>query len=278
MTTLKTIIDYLDSLAPRELSCPGDSDGIDVCFDYNMPAEKILICLDVTMDAAKAARDGGYSLVVSHHSMMYNAVEKFDCKIQSAEKALYLARNNIAAVSMHTRLDAAPGGVNDSLLEAIGVDPACAVGFGPADCDKIGRVFELEKPHSVEGFAVHIKNKLDEHYAANNAPFVKSRVDFVDNGRAVRRVAMVGGGGQSFFADAIKENIDTFFTGEIKYPTLVELMDTRAENGEKVNIIIAGHYETEAVVLEFLRRKIKTAFPEIEVKSYYSERIKVVGV
>ena len=274
MVELSKIIGFIDEIAPYSYSMKGDCDGVDVCFDYSAPISKVLVCVDITMDAAEYAKENGYELIISHHTMIYNGLKKLDCAEPAANKALYLARNGISALSAHTRLDAAPGGVGDCLLECIGVDSASAMHFGNDDCENVGRIFELPKTLSVPDFADHVKKSLNAFFAENNAPYNDCQVNFVDNGRPVKRIAAVGGGGQNFFECALKYDIDTFFTGEVKYGSLMGIIDKIDSNGKKINFIVAGHFETEAVVLPSLCRRIMERFEGLSADAYYSDRVK----
>ena len=63
----------------------------------------------------------------------------------------------------------------------------------------------------------------------------------VDN---VRSVAIVTGGGRSFIENS--RYFDCFITGEVPHSGLIDAQDM------KVNLIMAGHYETETLGVQAL--------------------------
>ncbi len=58
----------------------------------------------------------------------------------------------------------------------------------------------------------------------------------------IQRVAVCGGSGGELAEAALKQGADAFVTGEMKYHSLLEYED-------RMTLIIAGHYSTEAVIL-----------------------------
>ncbi len=140
-----------------------------------------------------------------------------------SNKLIKLIRNNIAVMSFHTRLDAAPGGVNDILSALIGLKSL--VPFGEKD---LGRIGELDEPMSAEMLAVTVKSTL-------GAPFV----EYADAGRLIKRVAVVGGAGSSEVYDALAAGADAFVSGEIKHNYMTDAPDIG------MTMIAAGHFYTE---------------------------------
>ena len=116
----------------------------------------------------------------------------------------------------------------------------------------LGKVGFLQEPCSVKDFALLIKKalKLDT-------------VCMVDGGRKIQKVAICSGAGSSSLPGVIASKADAFLTGELKYSAMLELK----ERG--ITAAVAGHFETENVVLPALKKQLVQAFPEVEV--VYSE-------
>ena len=76
----------------------------------------------------------------------------------------------------------------------------------------------------------------------------------------IRTIGIVSGSGCSALNEAIEQNLDCFLTGEAQHHVYHE-----AKEG-KINIMIAGHYETETVgvraLMPLLEKKfgVKTVF------------------
>ena len=73
------------------------------------------------------------------------------------------------------------------------------------------------------------------------------------------RVAVCGGSAFDFFFDAVKLGADTYITGEVKHHELLIAKDMG------INLIVAGHYETEKPVMVKLQKLLSDKFPEAEV-------------
>jgi len=72
-----------------------------------------------------------------------------------------------------------------------------------------------------------------------------------DPGALIRRVAVMGGSGSSSIQTAAQERADVLLTGEIKHS---DALDAQMLG---LNLVVAGHYETERVVLEPLIRRLQ---------------------
>ena len=128
MANVKELYDYLDKKIPRALSCEWDNDGLMVCADAEKSARRVLLALDATDEVAKYAAENGFDAVVTHHPMIFSPLRALNTLDPTAKKALFFAKNDIAVMSFHTRLDALDGGVNDTLAEKLGVEnavPSC---------------------------------------------------------------------------------------------------------------------------------------------------------
>ncbi|HUT60528.1 MAG TPA: Nif3-like dinuclear metal center hexameric protein [Phycisphaerae bacterium] len=112
------IIRALESLAPPSLAAEGDNVGLTVG-DPSANVTKLLLCVDLTepvLAEAAAARAG---MVMSYHPVIYRPVHRVTAT--DAPMAYAAARRGLAVYSVHTALDAAPGGANDALAEIMGL-------------------------------------------------------------------------------------------------------------------------------------------------------------
>jgi len=166
----------------------------------------------------------------------------------TARKALFFAKNNIAVMSFHTRLDALGGGVNDVLAEKLGVINTAP--FGPAG-EELGRIGVLPAPVPLRKFCADVAEAL-------SSPCVTA----IGAKESVQRVALLGGGGKDFVKSAIAAGADVFVTGEVTYNVMLEA------KAAGLCLVAAGHYHTERPVLTALCDIIKGKFPEIEVEEY----------
>ena len=105
------------------------------------------------------------------------------------------------------------------------------------------------------------------------AAFVKSALScpglrFADAGKPVRRVAVGGGSCGSAIDDVLAAGCDTFVTADLKYNHFEEA------KYRGLNLIDAGHFETENPVCAVLERILREALPEPD-RSAAQKRIKM---
>ena len=273
------LINYLDGEFPRDLSMPGDNDGVEVCVDYNLEIGRILAVVDITFDVIDYAVTHGYNCILSHHPMIYQPLKKLDGSSAAARKAVMLAQNNICAASFHTRLDSVKGGVTDCLIHALdlaGDDKSAERAesieelFYEFENNRIpvpiGRIVTLTEEVNLHDFISDAKKSLRRFYKIELSCDTDFNLSLVNGGRNVKKIGLVGGSGIDFAKIAAKTGADTFFTGEGKYSAILDLYESCG-----MNIITAGHFETEAVVLPFIKEKITQKFPGAKVDCFIGE-------
>ena len=222
-----------------------------LCGSADAGVRRVLVALDVTGAVAEEAKALGAELIVSHHPLFFELKTVTDAT-WTGSRALTLAENRIAAICMHTNLDAAEGGVNDALAEALGLEdtfPIAVDGVFEGREYGIGRVGVLPGEMTVDAFLRLAAEKL-------KAPGLK----YHDAGRPVRKVGVVGGSGGSDLAKAIGHGCDTFVTADVKYNVWLEAKEAG------INLIDAGHFCTENTVIPVLQAKLSGAFPALQVK------------
>ncbi len=254
--TIAELYKYLDNAIPSSLSCSWDNDGLMCCPDPQKEVKKVLIALDITERAVGYAAENKFDAIISHHPMIFKKIGSIEPSFGCGRKSIELIKNGITAISFHTRLDALDGGVNDILCQKLELKNCTT--FGP-EGEKMGRIGTLEEPLSPEDFCDKIKSAL-------NAPIVLCS----SCGKAVRKIALLGGDGKDFVSSAIAEGADTYLSGRIGYNIVAEA----PEMG--INLIEAGHFYTEAPVCSFIESLVKSASSDIETEIFNSNEIKVI--
>ncbi len=257
--TIREFYAALEAVLPRSLSCDWDNDGISCCPDPNAPVQGVLIALDPTEDAVEEAIARNCNVILTHHPMLFRGLKRVDGSDTGSRKVIRMIRAGITAMAFHTRLDAADGGVNDILAARLGL--TCVEPFGgdgnPAG-KPIGRVGNLTEAVSADEFIATVKSALG-----------LPAVIFAGCGKPVYRVAVLGGGGEDDVFAAAVAGADTYVTGELKYHHLCD-----APYGE-INLIMAGHYHTEAPVLEHLAELTAEICPEIPDHILKTSRVEI---
>ncbi len=252
MATVREIYQYLDGLAPFSLQMDFDNAGF-LVGRGDRQVKKLLVALDITQEVAEEAVELGAELIVSHHPVIFHPAKSVTDGDPDGRILLTLIEGGVAAICAHTNLDAVTGGVNDALAQALGltqIEQLHQDGVDPA-----GRPYGIGRVGAVAGAP---------KYAPEFAAFVKEAlgangVRYVDARRPVRRVAVGGGACADMLREALALGCDTFVTADVKYNGF---LDARALG---VNLIDAGHYPTEQVVVPVLAKWLSAGFPQVEV-------------
>ena len=211
---------------------------------------RVLTELDITDAVIEEAREIGAELIVSHHPLFFS-VKSITNADPTGRRIMTLIENGIAAICMHTNLDAADEGVNAALAEAIGVKEPKLLRVEGAEGGVpygIARFGELEEETDLVSFLEHVK-------CATGAAGLR----YTDAGRTVKRVAFCGGSGGDYLEDAVRAGCDTFLTADVKHHVFLASLD------HGINLIDGGHFCTENVVVPYLREKLAAAFPTVEI-------------
>ena len=86
------------------------------------------------------------------------------------------------------------------------------------------------------------------------------QVKFADTGRTVKRLAVISGAGGSMFEDALAVGADCLLTGEANHHAAIDAVRLG------LSLVAAGHYATEFPVCAAIADRLRTAFPELEVR------------
>ena len=250
MTRVSDVERALFAWAPRELAEDWDNVGL-LCGRENQEVTRILVALDPFEDVCREAQERGAELIVTHHPLIFVAPHSVTDRDSIGRCILYLARHDIAAINMHTNLDCAVGGVNDVLARTLGLNDVHVI--GPIKTDGQGRECGLLRAGSIKEisfteYAQHVKSALK-----------CEGLRYVDAGKPVHRVAVGGGACASELLDVYDAGCDTFVTADCKYNQLWDAHDLG------INLIDAGHFETENPVCAPLAAYLRKKFPEIEV-------------
>lgn len=243
MQTVREILDFLWSIAPEAGKEPWDNVG-HLVGRRNASVDHILVSLDITMPVIHEAIEKGTQLIVSHHPLIWDSYKHVTDSVFQQDKVLTLAEHRISAICMHTNLDEAEDGVDDTLAEALGLKPECHLAEGT-----IGHVSMLPEPMDLQDFLPMVKEKLH----ANG-------LRYCNGGRSVQRIATGCGSCGEYLADAVKAGCDTFITGDVKYSVMIDAL------GQGINLIDAGHYPTENPIVAKLQRKLQAQFPDVQVE------------
>lgn len=250
--TISEFYKALEHLAPKSLSAPWDNDGLMCTLSTDRDVKRVLVALDGTADAISAARVGGYDVLLTHHPLIFKGLKSVTGEDAVSARAILALSGGVSVISLHTRLDAADGGVNDALARRIGLE---VIGkFGDSEAPEICRLCETAETDA-DILALRVKDALG-----------CSAVRVYGNGN-IKKIALLGGEGKDFIIPAIKAGADCLITGDAGY----NACEAAAEGG--FVIIEAGHYHTENPVCENLAEYVRSLGLECDVYERCPNRI-----
>lgn len=240
MVTVKNISDYIDSIAPYDEKCEWDNCGI-LIGDKDKEVNKIGFALDLTSEVLNDAIDKGVDLIVTHHPVIFRPQKSF----LKGNLAYDLAVSGISAISAHTSLDCANGGVNDVLCELLSIKNA--IGVPDDECPvPMARIGDIEPINSA-------------NFAKKVAEVLGTVCRVADSENIIKRVAVCGGSGPDGLIFTAKEmGADAVVTGEIKHHIFL------VANEIGITAIQAGHFETENPAVTALKKYIENEFDSVE--------------
>ena len=233
-------IKAMETIAPKELALDYDNPGLIVGREDG-EITRVLVALDCTVPVVKEAAEKGCGLVLTHHPLLFRAVKHIAPDDPATAPVFMLIRNGIAMFAAHTNLDSAEGGVNTTLCRLLGIENETAV-----PPENLVRVGELPEAMSFTEFAKRVETVLG------------TAVRVSGDERPVTRIMVCGGSGGSEYPLAAACGAEVLVTGECKHNEAIEAACAG------VNVIAAGHYETERTVLEPLVERLRALTPGVE--------------
>ena len=245
MTTVADVLKFIETLAPASMKMEWDNVGL-LCGSKAAEVTRVLVALDPFEGVCHEAADIGAQLIVTHHPLIFRAPRTVTDDTSVGRSIMFLCRNGISAINAHTNLDQVKGGVNDVLAATLGLQNVQIIneanGFGLLRCGEV-----TEQP--MEAFLAAVKENLG-----------CEGLRYASSGKPVHKVAVGGGACAGELLDAYHAGCDTFVTADVKYNQFWDAHDLG------MNLIDAGHFQTENPVVSVLAEKIAAAFPELQVE------------
>jgi len=246
-TTVSTVSNFLEEFAPLALAESWDNVGL-LIGNGTRSVSRMMTCLTLTVDVAEEAIRENVDMVVSHHPLMFRAVQKITNSTAAGAMLLELIENQIAVYSPHTAFDSAKNGINQQLADRFALQnvlPIRSEEDAPLGSGRWGR---LEQPMQLSECLDQIRSALGaEHLQYVGDPDCK-----------VQSIAIACGAAGEYLMDAIELNCDLFVTGETRFHTL---LDART-NG--IAMVLLGHYSSERPSVEQLAHVLNEQFPTVD--------------
>lgn len=254
----QTLIQAFESWAPQSLAMEEDRGKIGLQVGtLNKPVKTIMVALDVLGDVIDEAVSHRVDLIIAHHPLIFHPLKKIATDSAHGRIIEKCMKHDITVYAAHTNLDAAKGGVNDLMAEAlqlqntevlVPVDKQAKAEEGIG----LGRVGTLEETMTLGTFADYVKQAFD----------VKGLRIVGDLKAPIKKVALLGGDGNKYMTEARMKGADVFVTGDVYYHTAHDAWM------EGLNIVDPGHNIEKVMkggVSRFLEQFVREKHYDIKI-------------
>jgi dinuclear metal center YbgI/SA1388 family protein len=203
-----------------------------------------LLCIDLSEDVVTEAEAAGAGLVIAYHPPIFQGLKRLRHSEAAERVVLRCVARGIAIFSPHTALDAAPGGVNDWLLDAFAPSERgpCIPHLTDARYGQ-GRCGSLAEPLSLADAVTLIKGHLGLNQVRVSQATAHAGVP-----KPIRSVAVCAGAGGAVFEKL--SGFDLLLTGEMRHH------DIRARAQSGTSVVVCDHTNTERGYLSLLARRL----------------------
>lgn len=202
--------------------------------------ERVTASVDTSQKTLQAAADAGAELLLVHHGLFWG--KPLAVTGPHAQRLRIALGADLNLYAAHIPLDAhSEVGNNAMIARALSLQNT--EGFGTWQGKKIGLCGEMPREQSLQDFADRIQKLTGEICLVHGG-----------GGATVHRVGVMSGEGASHIAEAAEAGLDTLLTGEPAHKHFHDAF----EYG--INVIYAGHYETEVFGVRALAAKIEDTF------------------
>lgn len=233
-TLIRWLNEYLNVPGIQDLSLNGlQIEGTDVI-------RRVAASVDSSAKTIQHAADAGADLLLVHHGLFWGKALPITGPHRTRVRTALMADLNLYAA--HLPLDAHPE-VGNSAMIAQALSLQGAQPFAEWMGTRGGWYGELPFEQSLQDFADRVQKLTGEICLVHGGGIP-----------TVRRLGIVTGSGAEYIAEAAALGLDTLLTGEPEHKHFYDAF----EYG--VNVVYAGHYETEVFGVRALAAKLEEEF------------------
>lgn len=254
------LIAWLEKTHPTCAAEDWDNVGL-LAGDDRREITHLFLALDLTEETLAQAVSAGADMIVTHHPMIFSPIKKINNHTAAGRILLELIQRGIPYYAMHTNYDVIGMAelsanylklTDTRVLSPVNYTAPTEDGQESDETKRVqgfGRVGRLPCKMTLEQCARHVKecNRLNDVRL------------YGDPLREVEIAAVCTGSGKSMIADALAMGAQVYITGDIDYHTA---LDAQAEG---LALIDAGHYGTEYIFAEGMKKELEEQFPKLTI-------------
>ncbi|GHG15706.1 Nif3-like dinuclear metal center hexameric protein [Deinococcus indicus] len=202
---------------------------------------RVAVSVDTSLKTLQHAADSGADLLIAHHGLFWGQPLAVTGPHRERLRAALSADLNLYV--SHIPLDAHPEVGNNAMI-ARALTLQNLRPFGDWQGQKIGLAGELPFEQTLQDFADRVQKLTGEICLVHGG----------GQSPTVRRLGVLSGSGAGSVAEAATMGLDTLLTGEPEHKHFHDAF----EYG--VNVVYAGHYETEVFGVRALAARLEDEF------------------
>jgi dinuclear metal center YbgI/SA1388 family protein len=239
-STVGEVVSWFARRYPESWAEPWDRVGL-VLGEPTTAVGRVLFAVDCVPPVVAEAARVGAQLVVVHHPLLLRGVSSVAPVTYKGRIVHDMIRSDMALFVAHTNADVAAPGVSDALAERLGLrdlrplrpaeGPAAGTLAQPSGRGT-GRVGRLPAPMTLAELARHAAAVLPATAWGVRAGG--------DPDQIVQTVAVCGGAGDAYLADAVAAGVDAYLTADLRHHPASEHL-----TGGGPALLDAAHWATE---------------------------------
>jgi dinuclear metal center YbgI/SA1388 family protein len=246
VTSLGDVVAVLDARYPPAWAESWDRVGL-VLGEPSAPVDTVLFVVDCVPETVEEAVAVGAQLIVAHHPLLLRGVSTLAPTTYKGRIVHRLIRAGIGLFTAHTNADVADPGVSDALAVRLGLHDVRPIRPSLDDPRRgTGRIGKLPAPLSAAALV-----QLAARALPPTAWGVRGSGD-ADS--VIETVAVCGGAGDPYLADATRAGADAYLTADLRHHPASE----HVADGGPV-LLDAAHWATERPWLDAVAGEVAAA-------------------
>ncbi len=254
MVRNRDIAEALEQFAPLHTQEEWDNSG----FQVGNPGDEctgVLLCVDVTEDIVEEASGRGCNMIVAHHPLIFRGLSHILGGNRVERVVAKALQSGVTVYSCHTPVDCAKGGVSWYMASVLGLSDIKTLAPEKSGSDVgLGAIGDLPVPMTAVELVSAVKSAFGSPVARCSA--------LPAGDMLIGRVAMCGGSGAEFVADAIRQGAQAYITSDTKHNYFLDHVGD-------IFIIDIGHYESESCTKQIFYHVLSEKFPNFAL--HYSD-------
>ncbi len=253
MTKLSELLGTFENLWPAAGAESWDAPGL-VAGSESADIARVLLTIDVTAEVISEAA-GNYDLVLAHHPFLLRGITSVS---ESTAKGAVLAqaiKSRLAIFAAHTNADIVGDGVSATFAAALGIKNAVPLVASASPGIGHGRIGQLVEPMLLGDFARTIAAVLPA-----TATGVRVAGDYT---QLVQNIAVCGGAGDSFIAEAAAAGAQVYVTSDLRHHIVQEAREAALVTADRLALIDVSHWASEWLWLDVAAKRLTQLHPEV---------------